>query len=166
MICIANANSRGAPMRLSAFTDYGLRALMRLSGAQVRLFTTDELAADLQISRNHLTKVVRDLSRAGYVRTQRGARGGLRLLRPPQSISLGEVVRFLERRHAIVECFRTDGDNAPSRRSAGSSRGLRRPAKPSSKNSTRRPLQNAPIRERSRMLGFSTALNDPLREQS
>ena len=96
-------------MRLTAFTDYGLRALMRLSGAQDRLFTTDELAADLQISRNHLTKVVRDLSRAGYVRTQRGARGGLRLLRPPQSISLGEVVRFLERRHAIVECFRTDG---------------------------------------------------------
>lgn len=96
-------------MRLTAFTDYGLRTLMRLSGAQGRLFTTDELAAELQISRNHLTKVVRDLSRAGYVRTQRGAGGGLRLLRPPQSISLGEVVRLLERRHALVECFRTDG---------------------------------------------------------
>ncbi len=96
-------------MRLTAFTDYGLRTLMRLSGSQDRLFTTDALAAELQISRNHLTKVVRDLSRAGYVSTQRGAGGGLRLLRPPQSISLGEVVRFLERRHAIVECFRTDG---------------------------------------------------------
>lgn len=96
-------------MRLTAFTDYGLRTLMRLSGAQDRLFTTDELAAELRISRNHLTKVVRDLSRAGYVRTRRGAGGGLRLLRPPQSISLGEVVRFLERRHAVVECFRTDG---------------------------------------------------------
>ena len=38
-------------MRLTAFTDYGLRTLMRLSGAQGRLFTTDELAAELQISR-------------------------------------------------------------------------------------------------------------------
>ena len=95
-------------MRLTAFTDYGLRTLMRLSGAQDRLFTTDESAAGPN-ARNHLTKVVRDLSRAGYVRTRRGAGGGLRLLRPPQSISLGEVVRFLERRHAVVECFRTDG---------------------------------------------------------
>ena len=96
-------------MRLTTFTDYGLRMLMRLAGAQDRLFTTDEIATELQISRNHLTKVVRDLSRAGYVRTQRVAGGGLRLQKPPQSVSLGEVVRLLERRHAIVECFRTDG---------------------------------------------------------
>ena len=48
-------------MRLTAFTDYGLRTLMRLSGSQDRLFTTDALAAELQNSRNHLTKVVREL---------------------------------------------------------------------------------------------------------
>jgi biotin operon repressor len=76
-------------MRLTTFTDYGLRMLMRLAGAQDRLFTTDEIATELQISRNHLTKVVRDLSGAGYVRTQRGAGGGLRLQKPPQSVSRG-----------------------------------------------------------------------------
>lgn len=46
-------------MRLTAFTDYGLRTLMRLAG-------------------NYLTKVVQDLARAGYIRTQRGAGGALR----------------------------------------------------------------------------------------
>ncbi len=96
-------------MRLTAFTDFGLRTLMRLAGEPERSFTTDEIATELRVSRNHLTKVVRDLAGAGYVRTQRGAGGGFRLARPAQSITLGEVVRALERRQALVECFREDG---------------------------------------------------------
>lgn len=96
-------------MRLTAFTDYALRALMRLAGEPERLFTTDDLAREFAISRHHLTKVVGDLARGGFVVTQRGAGGGLRLARPAGSITLGEVVRLLEARHALVECFRADG---------------------------------------------------------
>ncbi len=96
-------------MRLTAFTDYGLRALMRLAGEPRRLFTTEEIATEFAISRNHLTKVVRELAEAGFVATQRGAGGGFRLARPAETITIGEVVRRLEARHAIVECFRADG---------------------------------------------------------
>jgi len=98
-------------MRLTAFTDYGLRALMRLAGEPDRMFTTEEIANEFAISRNHLIKVVRELAEAGFVATQRGSRGGFRLARPAEAISIGEVVRRLEARHAIVECFRTDGGN-------------------------------------------------------
>jgi len=98
-------------MRLTAFTDFGLRALMRLAGEPDRSFSTHEIATEFGISRNHLTKVVRDLSEGGYVSTQRGAGGGFRLARSPQSITLGEVVRALEQGHALVECFRHDGGN-------------------------------------------------------
>jgi len=96
-------------MRLSAFADYGLRAMTRLAGAPDRSFTTGELAAEFEISANHLTKVVRDLARAGYVRTQRGVGGGLRLSCDPHCVTLGEIVRFLERRRALVECLQYDG---------------------------------------------------------
>jgi Rrf2 family nitric oxide-sensitive transcriptional repressor len=96
-------------MRLTSFTDYGLRALMRLAGEPDRSFTTAQLATEFAISRNHLTKVVSDLANAGFVKTQRGAGGGFRLARSPQLITLGEVVRALEQRHALVECFRADG---------------------------------------------------------
>jgi len=96
-------------MRLTAFTDYGLRALMRLASDPDRSVSTEQIATEFAISRHHLTKVVRDLAAAGYVTTQRGAGGGFRLARPPRSITLGEVVRALERRHALVECFREDG---------------------------------------------------------
>jgi Rrf2 family nitric oxide-sensitive transcriptional repressor len=96
-------------MRLTLFTDFGLRALMRLAGEPDRSFSTNEIATEFGISRNHLTKVVRDLADGGFVTTQRGAGGGFRLARPAQSITLGEVVRVLEQRYALVECFRQDG---------------------------------------------------------
>lgn len=96
-------------MRLTAFTDFGLRALMRLAGEPERTFTTDEIAREFAISRHHLMKVVRDLSAAGFITTRRGSGGGFRLARPAQEITVGAVVRALEARHALVECFQADG---------------------------------------------------------
>ena len=98
-------------MRLTAFTDYGLRALMRLASEPDRVFTTDAIALEFKISRNHLLKVVRELSQAGFVTTHRGTGGGLQLARSAESISIGAVVRSLEARQALVECFREDGGN-------------------------------------------------------
>lgn len=96
-------------MRLTAFTDFCLRTLMRLAAEPDRIFTTEEIAKEFVISRNHLTKVVRRLADARYIVTQRGAGGGFRLARPPETITLGEVVRTFEKRYALVECFREDG---------------------------------------------------------
>ncbi len=96
-------------MRLAAFTDYGLRVLMRLAGTPGEPLTTAGVAEEFQIPYNHLTKVVLDLSRGGFVTTQRGAGGGIRLARPANAITLGEVVRHLESRYDMVECFRADG---------------------------------------------------------
>jgi Rrf2 family nitric oxide-sensitive transcriptional repressor len=96
-------------MRLTSFTDYGLRALMRLAGDPERSFTTDEIAREFRISRHHLIKIVAALAEAGLVTTQRGNRGGFKLARAAQKISLGEVVRVLEFEQPIVECFRADG---------------------------------------------------------
>lgn len=95
-------------MRLTSFTDFALRALMRLAGEPARSFATSEIAAEFGISRNHLAKVVRDLADAGFIATQRGVGGGFTLARAPQTITLGQVVRKLEG-EALVECFREDG---------------------------------------------------------
>jgi Rrf2 family transcriptional regulator, nitric oxide-sensitive transcriptional repressor len=107
--CLCKWEIARSVVRLTVFTDFGLRALMRLAGEPNRSLSTSEIASEFGISRDHLLKVVRDLVEAGYVTTQRGVGGGLRLARPSQSIRLGEVVRALEQRHALVECFRDDG---------------------------------------------------------
>ncbi len=96
-------------MRLTQFTDFGLRTLMRLAAEPRRVFTTEEIATEFRLSRHHLTKVVRGLRRAGFVETQRGAGGGFRLAQPPEAISIGAVARRLEAGQPLVECFRADG---------------------------------------------------------
>lgn len=110
-IGIVNTSLGGRRVRLTSFTDFGLRALMKLAGGESRLYTVDEIAVEFALSRDHLTKVIRELARHGFIVTQRGAAGGFRLARPAHDIRLGDVVAALEGRHALVECFQADGGN-------------------------------------------------------
>jgi Rrf2 family nitric oxide-sensitive transcriptional repressor len=96
-------------MRLKASTDFGLRALMRLAGEPERAISTSEMAQEMAISRNHLTKVIQSLAAGGIVVTRRGAGGGFALARAAEEVTLGEVVRLMEADQPIVECFRPDG---------------------------------------------------------
>jgi Rrf2 family nitric oxide-sensitive transcriptional repressor len=96
-------------MRLLTSTDFALRVLMRLSATPDAHVSTDTLARELVISRNHLHKIVQYLTEAGLVRTIRGARGGVMLARPAGEIKVGEVIRSHEQDQALVECFRADG---------------------------------------------------------
>jgi len=96
-------------MRLLSSTDFTLRVLMRLAATPDAHVSTDALARELVISRNHLHKIVQYLTEAGLVRTIRGARGGVMLARPASEIRVGDVIRRHEQDQALVECFRADG---------------------------------------------------------
>jgi Rrf2 family nitric oxide-sensitive transcriptional repressor len=105
---MVNANLE-LQMRLLTSTDLALRVLMRLSAAPDEHVSTDVLARELVVSRNHLHKIVQYLTEAGLVRTIRGAHGGAMLARPAGKIRIGDVVRRHEQDQALVECFRLDG---------------------------------------------------------
>ena len=96
-------------MRLTSFTDYGLRMLMRLASAPHRAFSTAELADEFGLSRHHLTKIMQRLGQGGIVTTRRGGGGGAMLARDPQAISVGVIVRLLEEGQPLVECFAATG---------------------------------------------------------
>lgn len=96
-------------MRLTTFTDYGLRALMMLANEPDRAISTAEISESFKISRHHLTKVMATLSTDGFIKTQRGSGGGARLARSAKDIKIGEVVRMLEQGQSLVECFDHDG---------------------------------------------------------
>lgn len=100
-------------MRLTTFTDFGLRALMRLAGEPDRAFSTAELAQEFAVSRHHLAKVISVLAGAGLIATRRGGGGGAMLARPADQIRLGEVVRLLEADQVLVECFAPSGNLCP-----------------------------------------------------
>ncbi|NWN83225.1 MAG: Rrf2 family transcriptional regulator [Halomonas sp.] len=92
-------------MHLTRFTDYSLRVLLYLAVKGERRSTITEIAERFQISRNHLMKVVQDLSHHGYITSIRGKHGGLLLRREPNTIVLGELIRRTERDLTLVECF-------------------------------------------------------------
>lgn len=96
-------------MRLTSFTDYGLRALMRIASDTTRAWSTAEIADEFGISRNHLTKAIALLASEGFVVTRRGGGGGAMLALPADTIRIGDVVRLLERDQSLVECFQSDG---------------------------------------------------------
>ena len=100
-------------MHLTRFTDYSLRVLMLLALVSERLITIDDMAHQSGISRNHLTKIVHQLSLLGYVETARGRNGGVRLAGRPEDIGLGDVVRDCEGSMEIAECFAPDTKTCP-----------------------------------------------------
>lgn len=98
-------------MKLTRFTDFGLRACMRMASEPDRAFSTAELADEFDISRNHLKKVVAALGAAGFIETRRGTGGGAALARPAKEITIGQLVETLEHGSALVECFQADRGN-------------------------------------------------------
>jgi Rrf2 family nitric oxide-sensitive transcriptional repressor len=96
-------------MRLTLHTDYALRVLIQVAINDGRLTTIAEIAHSFGISKNHLMKVVNDLGRRGYLDTVRGRNGGLRLLRRPAEINIGEVVRATEDELGVIGCLHGSG---------------------------------------------------------
>jgi|SRR5215213_7251655 len=98
-------------MRLLASTDIALRALMLLGQQQaMRPVSVETLARTLGgLSRNHLHKIVQDLTALGLTCTVRGINGGVLLALSPDQIRLGSIIRHLEQEQPVAECFRANG---------------------------------------------------------
>lgn len=96
-------------MRLTRFTDIGLRVLIYLEhSSQGRgPVTVAEIGAQFDLPVNHLVKVVGQLARAGWVQATRGRNGGLRLAVDPATLSIGAVLRGLEGDSELVDCVGT-----------------------------------------------------------
>lgn len=92
-------------MRLTLHTDYAFRILMALARTPDRVVSVEDLAAEFDVSRNHLMKVAQNLAAGGFVSTVRGRKGGLKLAKAARDINLGSVALHMEPDFAIAECF-------------------------------------------------------------
>jgi len=92
-------------MKLSTRTRYGTRALLDLalhSGEGVVLLK--DIARRQEFSLSYLQHLITPLIAAGIIKSTRGARGGILLLKPPAEIKLSEVLHHLEGSIAPVDC--------------------------------------------------------------
>ncbi|MEN3976831.1 Rrf2 family transcriptional regulator [Emcibacter sp. SYSU 3D8] len=91
-------------MRLTLYTDYALRVLIHLALHEDRLCSISEVSRAYDASHNHLMKVVNKLAHDGFVETVRGRSGGMRLARPAEQITVGDVVRHTEDGFSLADC--------------------------------------------------------------
>lgn len=91
-------------MQLSRFTDFALRTLILAALNGERRTTIGEVATRYGISKDHVRKVVHQLSRLGFLEGTRGRGGGIRLGMPADRIRIGDVVRGTETNFAMAEC--------------------------------------------------------------
>ncbi len=83
-------------MRVSAKTDYAVRALLELAVANDGPVKGERLAQAQAIPLKFLENILTDLRHAGIVRAQRGAEGGYWLARAADEVTLGEVIRAVD----------------------------------------------------------------------
>lgn len=85
-------------VKLSVKVDYACRVLAQMA----RLYGTRELAHIEQLARveavpaNYLVQILGELRTGGLIVSRRGKQGGYALARPPEAISLHEIVTLID----------------------------------------------------------------------
>ena len=105
-------------LQLTKRTEYGLIALSHLVGRQGEFVSVREICERYPVPKRLVAEVLKQLCRAGILDSQRGATGGYSLVRPADSISVGDVVSALEGAPALASCH--PGDASPPAASAAS----------------------------------------------
>ena len=84
-------------MRVSAKSDYALRALIEMAGREDgRAVSAEELGRLQDIPHGFLQAILADLRRAGIVMSQRGQSGGWRMGRSADEVSVADVIRAVD----------------------------------------------------------------------
>ncbi|MBX6372183.1 MAG: Rrf2 family transcriptional regulator [Acidothermus sp.] len=99
-------------MHISAKTDYAMRAMLVLAEAfresPERWVKAEEIAEQQRLPRKFLEAILADLRRARLVESLRGAEGGYRLAKPPDSIHVADVMRAVDGPLAEVRGLRPE----------------------------------------------------------
>ena len=92
-------------MRLTTKGRYGMRLVLDIAQHEEKgPVSMAETSLRQDVSVKYLERLVGELQRAGFVRSVRGREGGHLLAMPPESITVGDVVRALEGDSAVLPC--------------------------------------------------------------
>jgi Rrf2 family protein len=84
-------------MRVSAKSDYALRALIEIAGrSDAKPVSAEELGKAQEIPHGFLQAILADLRRAGIVMSQRGQSGGWRMARDAAEVTVADVIRAVD----------------------------------------------------------------------
>ncbi|MGB6449231.1 MAG: SUF system Fe-S cluster assembly regulator [Steroidobacteraceae bacterium] len=91
-------------LRISKLTDYATVILAMLAEEPVRVQTAAALSERTHIAAPTVSKLLKQLQRAGLVSSTRGLHGGYQLARPATEISAASILDALEGPLALTDC--------------------------------------------------------------
>lgn len=92
-------------MKLSTRGRYGLRAICYIAENQDKGFIpVSEISENLNLSENYLEQLVRMLKKDGLIKSSRGPKGGYKINKDLEEITIGQILRSLEGDMTISEC--------------------------------------------------------------
>lgn len=89
---------------ISQTAEYALRAILYMAEHLETSRITQEIAEATQVPAGYLSKVLQSLSRAGLVTAQRGLGGGFSLTKPPEEITIFEIINAVDPVQRIRSC--------------------------------------------------------------
>lgn len=92
-------------MCLSQTAGYAIHALSVVARGEGRHWLIREIARASGVPGAYLAKIINQLSRRGLVAAKRGVQGGIYLSRPPETITLLEVVEAIEGKQFMADCL-------------------------------------------------------------
>jgi len=96
-------------MRLTTKSRYGTRLILDLAAnAKEGPVPLSDISKRQNISLKYLEHLTRRLREAGLIKSSRGAYGGHMLKKTPADITIGDIVRTLEKSTAITDCAETE----------------------------------------------------------
>ncbi|MFW5450130.1 MAG: SUF system Fe-S cluster assembly regulator [Methylophagaceae bacterium] len=91
-------------LRMSKLTDYGIVLMSYLASKTYQQHSAHTLSDAVQVPLPTVRKVLKALSHADLLKSERGAQGGYNLTRSPKSISVAEIITAIEGPIALTEC--------------------------------------------------------------
>lgn len=97
-------------MKISTKGRYALRMMLEFAAHPDECTKISQVAERQQISDKYLEQIVTTLTRAGYVKSVRGAKGGYRLAKEPSEYTVGMILRQTEGSLAPVACLEDEAN--------------------------------------------------------
>lgn len=91
-------------LRISKLADYGTKVMVALAEQSERLFAASELAEQTRVPLPTVSKILKMLSKAQLLRSQRGTLGGYQLAVPAEQITLAQIVSVMDGAIAMTDC--------------------------------------------------------------
>lgn len=112
MLIIELEKKGGDDMKISTKGRYALRLMLDLAINNTgEYITIKSISARQEISDKYLEQIITQLSKAGYVKSTRGAQGGYRLAKEPREYTVGMILRLIEGSLAPVSCVEEESSD-------------------------------------------------------